>query len=172
MSRPLIAARIEETVREAPEGAYQLLDGQQRRMPCTRCWRLRSAASIAAASTSTYARWRVDAAVTPDPASRPQMLCCYCPRRPPWPVSARRPSRRSGGWAGPAGASRRRAGPLVSDQAWFFLRIRRARGVAPPSRASRRSYPRAARRRAGGRDQGCPIPSRSRPPCHLSTGRC
>jgi hypothetical protein len=45
-------------------------------------------------------------------------------------------------------------------------------GVARPSRASLRSYPRVARRRAGGRDQGCPIPSRSRPPCHPSTGRC
>ena len=45
-------------------------------------------------------------------------------------------------------------------------------GAARPSRASRRSCPRVGRRRAGGRDRGCSIPSRSRPPCHPSTGRC
>ena len=45
-------------------------------------------------------------------------------------------------------------------------------GVAHRSRASPRSCPRVAQRRAGGRGQGCPILSSSRPPCHPSIGRC
>lgn len=97
------------------------------------------------------------------------------PVLPGWP----RPMQRDGGMANQGRVRFGRLAPPVRPQPppdrsrpGSSCASSEPSAVARRSRASPRSYPRAAQRRAGERGQGCPILSRTRPPCHPSTGRC